>query len=339
MSVLLCANEDIDWLWGTTPSVTTTSTFFRGGYVRSALSLLYNLNITNKTMPFPGGAVTGCWVTGRVYCSRTSGTSNIEVLGLVNSASGVNGLWIVVTSSQQTALYTCSAAAGFVQVAIEAGTSSSYSTLHKYDMQVTNWGSSATVAVYVDGTQVISYTGNLSTGTGISNVNQVATTNYTGANTLQTYVSEVIVTDSATPTLAYTLNSLTPAALGATHAWTGTTVSNITGTSYSVANPFYTNSTSQQEDFTLGAIATGIYSIPAVQVSALMAASAGATPTTCALGWYNTNTTTQGVGSPQTINNGWQNYVQINATDPTNGGAAWSNTEFTSNYIQVSLQT
>ena len=94
---------------------------------------------------FPGGPVTSCWVTWRAYWASIASKQNF---GLCASATNSAGLYIGNNANaSQCTLYTYNGTT-MTQIAVETGASignTGAGTLpHKMDMQIINYGASAT---------------------------------------------------------------------------------------------------------------------------------------------------------------------------------------------------
>ena len=339
MNIYFAGGEDIDFLQsGNAPTVTTTAGYFRSGYARCAVGLTNGQGLL-RSAPFAAGTQTNCWLTFRYYVTHTSGTpSGIVMCGLVNSANGNSGygLWIGFQNNGEATTLYANSSSGLTQLAVEPGSTFGYNTLTKIDLQVSSWGTSATVNVYSNGSLVITWTGNLSTvsgGTGISNVDSVCVN--IPASISGVYVSEVVVADSDTRGLIG-LQTLALTGAGTTHAWTNNTYTNINGTSYSDASPAYTNSTAQDQEYTVTAPTPTVFSVIGVVQNARAAIPAGSTPTHLKLGYGSSGTGYFGTGAQKSPTVGFAEYQQIDPTNPITS-AAWAQSDLTG--LQLDMQS
>lgn len=332
MSILWCGGEDIDFPNGTTPNVSTTSTSFRAGYARCIVQAPSN-NALMKSTVFPGGAITSCWFSVR-WCINTVATIvNQRAVGLGLSGT-TKGLFVGSDSATATKLALCKYdGTTTTQLASEAGNSITGTAanilIHRIDMQVVNYGASATVNVYFDGVLVITYTGDV-TVSGVTNLDSVFFNSTTGWYPL----SEFIVADEdvrAFPGLV----TLALTGAGTTDQWTGT-FSNINGTTISDANPAFTNTNAQDEQFNWTDLPAGTFAIKAVRIAARMAKSASPAVTQVKLGYNSGGSVAFGTGATKALTTAYATYEQIDATNPVTA-VAFVQSEM--NALQVDAQS
>lgn len=323
MSILGCYGEDIDFVSAPSMTISTNSSFFRSGFARCALcSASYT-----RTAPFLGGAITSCWLSARLY----NGTTNNGglLIGLVNSTASPSGIWIGNASSSfpdKVSLFTYNGTTATL-LASEAGNSFSFQLNHKLDVQLVNYGASATINVFLDGALVIAWSGNAVVA-GLSNLDSVGLGNI-GGN--QAWASEIIVANE--DTRSFSLFTMAPTAAGTTDQWSGA-VTTINGITFSDTSPNYTNTAAQDQQADLTAPPTGIFAVKAVKISARSAASVGSTPTKIALG-YNSGGTV-GVDTAQTLGNSYATVEQIDSVNPATS-AAWTLANLTG--LQLDLRS
>jgi len=322
MAILACYGEDIDFIAPASVSVGTSSGAYRSAYARCSLSCFSG----TRTLPFAGGAITSAWLSA--YVSFNTGLSNRKWLGLVSSASGNNsGIWIGVGSStSKLALFKFDGTT-LTTLASEAG--NSLGGLSKIDVQLVNYGSSSLVNVFVNGALVIAYSGS----TAISGVSNLDCVGMAGDSTSNQGMSEIIVADE--DTRSFSLLTMAPTGAGTTDQWTGA-VTTINGTSFSDANPNFTNTTGQDQQANITDPPTGIFGVKAVKIAARAAPSVGSTPTKIKLG-YNSGGTVA-VGVAQTLTNSFATYEQLDATNPVTG-TAWSFSDLAALQVDIKSST
>lgn len=157
MSILGCYGEDLDWNQGTLPTVITTAGHFRAGYARCALRIP-TAGSPMRTPTFP--ARTDAWVTARLYVGNAN--LNQVVLGL-GHATSLKSIGVGVSAASgyyamRACLYLWDGAT-FTVLASEPGYS--LTGLVKIDLHLQAYGDTGTLTAYVDGVQVVTYTGDL----------------------------------------------------------------------------------------------------------------------------------------------------------------------------------
>ncbi len=324
MAVLWCGGEDLDFQQGSLPSVSTNSAFFRSGYARCAVGLPAAGNAM-KGNQFPGGAVTTAWMSFRMWCYGW-GTSN--KIGGFGQFSSYNGLFVGVASSNahRIALYKFNGTT-LTSLAAESGTSLIDQQLQRFDIQVTNYGATATVNVYVDGLLVITYSGDVT----VSGMTGMDCTIFGPWGPNWVFVSEVVVADEDTRT--FSLVTMAPNAAGGTDNWTGA-YTNCNPVTINDASAVYTNTASELEEFNLLDLPSGTFGIKAVKISARAAISAGATADKIELG-YGTNSSLS-LGSAVSVTTAWACYERLDTQNPVTS-AQWQQTEM--NPLQLAMES
>jgi len=244
-------------------------------------------------------------------------------LGFGGSASALAGLGNLASGNWLG--FGCSAPGYAVLMSVVGGVMTTLATsplgipggLSKYDLQVINYGSAATLNLYINGTFYVSYTGNVSL-TGAANLDCVVA-GFTNRFT-SFYVSEVIVANEST--LGFQgLATLAPNGNGATQQWSNPGYTNVNPTTINDANATYTNTVGQDEQLTTNNTPAGTYQIKAVKVIARAQATAGSTATGLKLGFNNTNNATVAEGGVHTLGSGFSPVEEYFTTDPTTGSA------------------
>ena len=304
MAYLWYGGEDTSFPNGAAVTVNTTSTTFRSGYGRCSIGG-GTLAAPCESTVFPGGAVTGCWLSFRMGTSSScylglgkSGQSNFIAI-LCNNGAGTISLGTVIAGSF-TAVASASASAGLP---------------YKVDVQIANYGTgTVTVNVFVAGTQVISYSGALSVTGMTANFDSV----YFAVG--QAY-SEIVVSDSST--LAFLgLATIAGTGNGTTQAWSNPAYTNWNPTTINDANATFTNTTAQDEQATINALPSGSFVIKAVKFEARAMATSGATAANLKQGVRNASGTI-GVGATHALTTAFATYEDYMTTDPTTS-AAWT---------------
>jgi len=311
MAILFAGGEDIDFQAGTAATVTTTAGTFRSGYSRCAVYLATTGLSFIKSRAFT--PQTSLWVSAwLVGGGNFPSASNVRFFGLCRSGSD-KGVYIGSTSgvAAKVTLYKWDGTTATL-LQSEGGTSlPSGSTGFRIDMQVANYGAAATIKVYLNGTQIISFTGDASLS-GITDLDTVCIGWTNGAITTFTQTSEVIVADE--DTRAFSLVTLLPNALGTTDQWTGT-FTDINEAALSDATVNTTNVVAQLQQYALSDLPSGNFAVKAVTISARATAPAGSTSNSVQLG-VQTGTGTD-VGTAQAPGTGLVTLTRIMATDPT----------------------
>lgn len=174
------------------------------------------------------GAAPSFWVTGRGYFTsipNVAYSSPSHMVALLDAA-GVRRLALVLPAGAYTANFTKYwrlvkiDAAGAMTTLATAGNTLSTDTLQKIDLYV-NYAVDGQVQVYLDGTKIIDYSGDVTTDSATTLASAVFGQDYAVGSTVADYWSEIMV--STTDTRSLSLVTLPPAAAGSTFNWTGTT--------------------------------------------------------------------------------------------------------------------
>lgn len=309
MSVLWCGGEDIDFSLGAAITVSTTGAEFRSGYARCAV-YTNNDGVISKSSIFPGGAVTSAWLTARMF--RSNNSIDQKQIGLGRSGTN-SGLFIGTDSASSTKFAICKYdGTTTTQLANESGTSFSHADIMRLDMQVVNYGATATVNLYINGVLLVTYSGDV-TVSGMTDFDSI----YTSRVTYGTRFSEIIVANEDTRAFPGLL-TMALTGDGTTTDWTGT-FSTINGTTISDANPNYTNTNNLDQEFDVTNLPTGTFAIKAIKL-AMRAAKAAGTPTQIALGYNEGGTVT--VEGDIALTTAYATYEQLDLLNPRTS-AAW----------------
>jgi hypothetical protein len=330
MAILWCGGEDLDFPNSVAPTVSTTAAQFRAGYARCNVTPPV-VNTMIKSMVFPGGAVTSAWVTFRAYITSVGARNSLAFgFGLSGTAKG---LFIGSDSAsfQKTALSKYDGTT-ITQLASEAGTSIPTASVHRWDIQLTNYGASATVNVYLDGALLINFSGDV-TVSGVTNVDSI----FIGlqANSSTTWASsEIIVADEDTRSFPG-LVTMAPNGAGTTTNWTNNAFTNLNGTTISDAQPVSSNTNAQLQEYNLIDLPTGTFVIKAVMIAARMAKSQAPGVTQVELGYNSGGSVAYGTGATKALTTGYTTYNQLDSINPVTG-VAWVQSDM--NGLQIDMQ-
>jgi hypothetical protein len=206
------------------------------------------------------------------------------------------------------------------ELAVEPGAGSVLgNTLLRIDFMVVNYGTSATVNFYVNGTSILTYTGNI-TVSGTTNFDSVVISPAPSAGGEDQNYSEIIVADTDTRGFQG-LQVLALTGAGTTNSWTDPTYTDINGISFSDANPAYVDTTGADQQYTVTTPTPAVYSVAGVVISARMAVGSGSVPTQVKLGYNSGGTVGFGTGAAKTPTSAYQTFQQIDMINPVTGVA------------------
>jgi hypothetical protein len=305
MAILWCGGEDLDFQNGFTPvPVATFASHFRAGYARCTICGSTSA-VTYRSTNF--GPITSGWFGVQNYINWPWNTAACIGLGKSNTNSGIfiglgpNGRPAIVKKD-----------AGAVTVLAEhAITGTGGINLVKMDMQVINYGASATVNVYWNGALFLTYTGNIAAA-GVTDLDQIQVNN-TG-NYISEF-SEAIVADEDTRLLGVV--ALAPNANGTTQQWTGA-MTDVNETTINDATYNYTNITLQDQQYNLIDLPASNLVIKDLMITARAAGPTGSTASKILLGVK--SGASIDAGSQQTVNPAWVTYSRhFGNIDPATG--------------------
>ena len=143
MAILWCGGEDIDFPSIGPINMDTTAGRFRAGYARASLNIFGNTNGVTSN-PFPGGSITNGWWTFRYYKGYSSEVVRSSwIAGLVDSSGKGISIAYASGSRDKAALFKTD---GTLLLA-ESGDSVAQNTLHRFDVQITDFGANANIKV------------------------------------------------------------------------------------------------------------------------------------------------------------------------------------------------
>ena len=310
MSVLWCGGEDIDFPIGAALSIQTGAPYFRAGYARLGIAQGAGPEAGfSHSKAFPGGAVTSAWLSYRIYP-----TGNIaNYLGMGFGLSGTNKSLLVGASSSSGTKYALWKYDGTTktQLAAESGNSLAL-IMARIDMQVINYGASATVNVYLNSNLIITFTGDV-TVSGMTNFDHVII----DGNSAFYYFSEVIVADEDLRGWVG-LVTLAPNANGTTQAWTNPGFANVNPTTINDANAASAASSGLDVQWKLNALPAGSGGVKAIKVATRAFMSTG---TANIQNGFNSGGTVA-VSAAQAVTTAPATFENIYAVNPVTG-VAW----------------
>ena len=336
MNIWWVGAEDIDFMAIGSGSVSLTGTSFRSGWARCSIAMVGE-GTPGHGNQFNGGALTSAWLSARIYGNGVSagGTTTMAMIGF--GLYGTNNALVVgpVSGAVNTKMALFTIAAGTVtQIATESGNSFTQGSLLKVDMQVVNYGASATVNVYVNGVSVITFSGNVAVS-GMTNFDHVYLATAPGSVSTIFYASEIVVSDSNTTTITG-VQTLALTGAGSTTNWSNNTYTNVNGISYSDSSPTYENTDAVDQEYTVTTPTPTTYSVAGVQISARMAAPTGSTPGHIKLGYGSGGTGYFGSGASKAPGIGFATQSQIDQTNPITS-AAFTSSDLSS--LQLDIQS
>lgn len=328
MAILWAGGEDIDFPNGAGVAV-GTGTYGRAGFSRCYVTCAI-MDGKTWTGPFVGGAVTSCWMTVQMGWNWNGNTT--LATGLVNTASlNASGVFVAVKDIGGSATLALYKYDGSTSTLLASSSTLFYAgntnTQHRLDLQVSSYGSSGTLNLYVDGGLAVTYTGNIAVGS-VTNLDGVAIVREGNNNAF----SEIIVADEDTRAFVG-LVTMAPTAAGTTDAWAGA-FTDVNEVSVNDSTMISTNTITQDEQFNVTDMPTGNFSIKAVVVAARATSTATATATKVALGFNSGGTVA--VGTSQLTTTAWVRYSQIFAQNPVTS-ANWLLSDM--NALQIDLRS
>lgn len=245
--------EDSDFTSVGTVAVDTTSTFRRSTYSRCALKVAA-ASLGDSWNASLSSAVSTCWATARVYFTNDG-----------NVASSIaNRTFAFIDGSTPRLALTCSPvnfqgttsctwklikinAAGTITTLTTSSFNVSPSSVQKIDVFV-NYAVAGQFSVYLDGTLIANYLGDVTTDSATTLSNLVLGTPMVDGANGATYWSECIVSDSDTRSM--TLATLPVNVAGNSQLWTGANT-DINETTLSDATAISTTTAAQLSEWTI----------------------------------------------------------------------------------------
>jgi hypothetical protein len=258
MTILWCGGEDVDFPNGAAPVLVGDSKYFRSNTTARVALTSSTQNVPIKSTIFPSGGITSGWLTFRTWESTYA---NYKWAGFGRSGPNVWALCVGNSSSNalKLALWKLDGTT-WTELSTETGASIGYTIGVKYDIQIIDYGSNATVNVYRNGALLITYTGSIA-AVGVSNIDSVwAFGDLSG----QWCISEIIVADEDTRIMQ--LDTIAPSAAGDTNSWTGS-YTDIDETTLSDTDKLYTSTADADVQVNLTGMPAGSYTPLAVKLT------------------------------------------------------------------------
>jgi hypothetical protein len=270
----------------------------------------------------------------RIFPENLAGANRQKWIGLGRSGTP-KGLFIGASTTSTSRLALCKYdGTTSTELAAETGNSLVGGAISRFDVQLVNYGASATVNVYINGVNVITFIGDV-TVSGVTDVDSVylgPDPNLSGTQFVD--YSEIIVADED---LRAWPGILTMALTGAgtTNQWTANTFSNINGTTISDASPTSDNTNGQVQEYNITDLPTGNFTIKAVKIAARSAKSASPAVTQVQLGYNSGGSVAYGSGATKAVTTAYATYEQYDATNPITS-AAWASSDI--NGLQLDIK-
>jgi hypothetical protein len=326
MSVLWAGGEDLSFQNGTLPTVNTSGGNFRSGYTRCALQTV--TSGPAKGNQFSGGAITSAWFSCRA--AILIGGANIGIFGAGLYSSSGKGLYVACASTTSYfGIYT--SLDGITLTALATSTTAHPGGTPKIDMQITSYGATATVNVYVNGALIVTFTGDVRVS-GMTNFDCVSLPICNPSNPAQAaFISEVIVADEDTRT--FSLVSMAGTGAGDTDDWTGA-YTDCNPITINDANAVYTATAAKDEQFNITDLPSGTFSVKACLVAARAEKTSGSPIGTLKLGWKTGGTVNVDAG--RSLTTAWATYERLALLNPVTA-TNWLQSEM--NALQEDLQS
>ena len=312
--------EDIDFPNGATP---TYYAYHRAAFSRAAMCGNGSLPVKGETF----SPQTSLWLS---FWSSPYAAYGPGYVGLGNSGSD-SGLFVSTDAGDSTKITLVKRDAGVLTV-LATGPTGYYTnapTLHKVDIQVGNYGASGTVNVWVDGFQLISYSGAIA-ATGVTNLDQV----WLWGATASVNASEFVVADQDTRAIQGVL-TMAPVAAGTTNTWSNSGFAVVSPIGYDDSNAAYTNTAAQDAQYNLTDQPAIITQVVAVRVVARAMHTAGSTATGVALGFNSGGSVA--VAATHALGTGFGTVSDLFAQNPVTSAPWGGATEM--NALQVEMRS
>lgn len=327
MAIYFMGGEDVDFTPQGTVSVSTDSTTFRSEYARCSLAAAGGSELTNYWRGTLQGSPSAFWFGCRVAPGATGRVANPGQALIVFFDGTAKRLGLSYDSAGLYVLGTWDNAGNYIKLLETA--SGQPTGLHKLDIRV-NYGTSGAVRVFVNGVEVITYTGDV-TRSGSTSLTSFALASC-GTSGQSTFC-EVTCTDRDSRTLM--LKTHVPMANGNSMQWTGS-FGDIDETTINEADGVSTNVVDQVSTFGITDLPAGSnLAIRGFKVSGY-AARGETGPANIQLGVTSANTTvfTDDLG----VETGWTRVSQSWETNPVTD-TAWTPEEINALQIGVKSRT
>ena len=321
--------EDLFFQKGGLPYVDTTSgRFLTDLGQRCSLQAPSGGGNPTKGEVWYTGDLTSAMMSWRGYIG--GGLYGVTVpMGGVGESGTLNSLIVgAKDGTLKSALYTFDGTT-LTELAAEAGTALFLGQLQKIDLQVLNYGTDATVNVWVDGVLVITFTGNVTVGDMASF--DICVFGVTSGATYY-YFSEVIVGAGTSDSRALRLGTQAGNEEGDTDEWSGD-YTDWNPVALDDDNSVYTATAGQDEQAKVNGL-TGVWNVLGCQLGARSSMTDGSPVTTEKLGWKTNGTVNVDAG--QSLSTDWDCYQRFSQINPVTGNP-WQWSEI--NALQIELQS
>ncbi len=336
MTILWCGGEDVDFPFGeavTTYTNPAGSPVYRTGFARCAVGDSTAAS-SSRSLSFVGGAVTSAWLHFEAYVLVAGASAPFAGFGLNSFGDGGVYVGTSTVAAAKCGLYKWDGVT-LTQLATELGTSLpgiSNGGLVAIDMQISSYGATSTVNVYVHNVLVITFTGSTAIA-GISNLDCVSIYGSPSISTKVYPLSEFIVGDADTRSMS--LLTMAPNAAGDVNNWTTGTYANINPTTINDASVIAVNTTGQDFQANLIDLPAGSFgNVQAVKAAVRAEVTAGSTPTSLKIGVKTSSTVN--VDSGRSLTTGFLTYERLMLTNPVTTNP-WLASEM--NPLQMDLQS
>lgn len=305
MTVLWCGGEDVDFPNGSAISIGTSSgshydpDYSRCGVCSAGTAYICKSNV----LPTP---LTDLWLSAIIYIPIGNTINKFIGIGKNGYNSGV----LIGTDTYTNGKLALFKVDNLTYTLLAAESGVSLVTAAKYDINIQNFDTTATIKVYINGNEYISYTGDAKPS-GVGSLDQI----FLFGNGSYGYMSSIIVADEDTRLMR--LKTLAPSAAGDTSAnWTGA-YTDIDETTLSDADKIYSATNNADFQTNLTGMPSGTWSVKAVKVAARCVD--GSLSTGIQLGIKSGGTV--GSGDTQTASGYWQTKERLMIVNQVTGVA------------------
>jgi hypothetical protein len=208
------------------------------------------------------------------------------------------------------------------------------SALDRFDVQIVSFGASATVAVYRNYVQIITFTGDVRIGTMTTGFDCIALPEAPNGKSLH---SEIFVMTDDTKNYP-ALQDLALNGAGTTTNWTNSAYTNINAASYSDSSPASSNTNAQLQQYNVTDSTSGSLAPAFVKWTIRAALSASPSVTKIAIGVNSGGSVAYGTGSTKTITGGTGVFGQYEQCDINNPVTSAPYTLSELNALQLNLE-
>lgn len=329
VQIYFAGGEDSDFYSTASSIVSTTAGSYRSTYARCSLVVAATSNVATVSdaiyiqnpTAFSSNAF---WLSFQSYyaSSIAANTTSFSLIRLLDSSQIIRIAMQGTGTPHLYSIYKINAAGTKTQLGSNFTATIDLNSLHKVDLNV-NYNTSGSLNVYVDGVNVFTYSGDVTTDSvtslGYIRLSCSASVSIGGPRQF----SEIIVSDTDTRTM--TLQTLQPVANGNTHTFdTGIpAAANVNEVTLNDATLDGSSVASQVDQYTVPSLAAGSWSIVGIGVSARMRKGLTSGPTKMDLGVRAGSTPADYWSSDEVLTTNWNNYQNWWLTDPSTS-AGWA---------------